>query len=69
MSDANALPVIGTVIGDPCGIGPEVVAEVRATGEVHRYSRPLLIGSSEVIRRVAEGVSSRLKARPFESGR
>ena len=39
-------PRVGTVIGDPCGIGPEVVAKAWATGQVHLCSRPVLIGSA-----------------------
>ena len=47
MSDAR--PIIATMIGDPCGIGPEVVAKAWSSGEPHKYSRPVLIGSAGVM--------------------
>lgn len=47
-------PIIATMIGDPCGIGPEVVVKSYATGEPHQLSRPLLVGSSEAVRKAIE---------------
>ena len=44
------LPVVGIVIGDPCGIGPEVVAKAWHTGQLHECCRPVLIGSAAVMR-------------------
>lgn len=45
MSASTHRPLVGTVIGDPCGIGPEVVAKAWCSGGVHECSRPVLIGS------------------------
>ncbi|MGQ0619939.1 MAG: PdxA family dehydrogenase [Panacagrimonas sp.] len=45
MSHSSNRPLVGTVIGDPCGIGPEVVAKAWCSGSVHECSRPVLIGS------------------------
>ena len=42
-------PVVVIVPGDPAGIGPEVVAKALATGEVHEYCAPVLIGSREAM--------------------
>lgn len=47
---ASRRPRVGTIIGDPSGIGPEVVAKAWATGDVHAVSRPVLIGSAEAMR-------------------
>lgn len=57
-------PVIGTMIGDPAGIGPEVIAHAWASGEVHAASRPVLIGSAAAMARAVEfaGVSLRINA-------
>ncbi|HIF51345.1 MAG TPA: 4-hydroxythreonine-4-phosphate dehydrogenase [Thiotrichaceae bacterium] len=49
--NTNKKPIIATMIGDPCGIGPEVIAKAWATGEVHEYSTPVLIGSAQVMER------------------
>ena len=37
---------VGVVIGDPCGVGPEVVAKAWASGRLHAVCRPVLIGSA-----------------------
>ena len=42
-------PVIATIIGDPAGIGPEVVVKALATGAPHKVSRPVLIGNTEAV--------------------
>lgn len=46
-------PVVGIMIGDPCGIGPEVVAKAWASGQLHRYCRPVLVGSAAVMHAAA----------------
>lgn len=49
----GGLPVVGIVIGDPCGIGPEVVAKAWHTGLLHQHCRPVLIGSAAVMAQAA----------------
>jgi 4-hydroxy-L-threonine phosphate dehydrogenase PdxA len=48
------LPIVGTVIGDPAGVGPEVCVKALATGEPQLVSRPLLLGDIGVLRRAAD---------------
>ena len=60
-------PLVGTVIGDPCGIGPEVVAKAWCSGRVHGCSRPVLIGSAEAMRRALQTVSLSARVRVVES--
>lgn len=50
----KAKPIIATMIGDPCGIGPEVVVKSYATGEPSDLSRPLLIGSARGVEMAIE---------------
>lgn len=50
----QAKPVVATMIGDPAGVGPEVVVKSLATGEVHKHSKPVLVGSAEIIKRAVE---------------
>ena len=38
-------PIVATVIGDPCGVGPEVVLKSLADLVLPRDGRPLLVGS------------------------
>ena len=43
-------PRIVITMGDPCGIGPEVLAKALATPEVWGWCRPLVVGSAAVMR-------------------
>jgi len=57
--DQADLPVIGAVIGDPAGIGPEVSVKAAASAELVGHCHPVLIGDVEVVRLAARiaGVS------------
>jgi 4-hydroxy-L-threonine phosphate dehydrogenase PdxA len=44
----NHLPIVATMIGDPCGIGPEVV--IKALAEGVGPARQLLVGDAQVVR-------------------
>ncbi|MEE2711127.1 MAG: 4-hydroxythreonine-4-phosphate dehydrogenase PdxA [Gemmatimonadota bacterium] len=56
-SDAKATavigdrPILGITIGDPNGVGPEVIVKALTSPELYRLSRPLVIGNAEVMRR------------------
>ncbi|MCL4661353.1 4-hydroxythreonine-4-phosphate dehydrogenase PdxA [Burkholderia multivorans] len=52
-NNRNTQPAVGIMIGDPCGIGPEVVAKAWHTGKLHECSMPVLIGSCAVMREAA----------------
>lgn len=60
----SQLPVIGMMIGDPAGIGPEVCVRTAAAGELAGLCRPLLIGDLAVVRRAAAicGLTTRFEA-------
>jgi 4-hydroxythreonine-4-phosphate dehydrogenase len=47
-------PVIGITLGDPAGIGPEVVAKSLSDPQLYAFSRPLLIGDIQVLTAAAE---------------
>ncbi|MCL2319767.1 MAG: 4-hydroxythreonine-4-phosphate dehydrogenase PdxA [Treponema sp.] len=44
----NALPVIGILLGDSSGIGPELVAKTAASGFLSSVCRPVIIGDNRV---------------------
>lgn len=56
-------PIIATSIGEPAGVGAEIIAKAWASGEVHKYSRPVLIGSEYVMRQGMEIAGVRAKLR------
>lgn len=60
-------PVVGTMIGDPAGIGPEVTAKAWVTGTAHLCSVPVLIGSAAAMERAVEMTGVAAKVRRLRS--
>ena len=54
-------PVVAVTMGDPCGIGPEVIAKALSSPEVYETCRPLIIGNGWCMERALELVGSNLK--------
>lgn len=59
----DQLPVIGMMIGDPAGIGPEVCVRAAASPEIAGLCRPVLIGDLGVVHRAGRlcGVAARFE--------
>lgn len=53
-------PVLGITMGDPAGVGPEIIARACAEPAVSDRSRPLVIGSAGVLREALGLVGSPL---------
>jgi 4-hydroxythreonine-4-phosphate dehydrogenase len=47
----EAKPRIGITMGDPAGVGPEIVVGAWARPEIHRWCRPVVFGRPEILRR------------------
>jgi len=41
-------------MGDPAGVGPEIIAGAWARPEIHRWCRPVVLGRPEILRRAVE---------------
>jgi len=65
-------PVIAVTLGDPAGIGPEIIAKTLADPETYRICRPLVVGESHAMRMGVEvaGLSLTINplAEPGEAG-
>jgi 4-hydroxythreonine-4-phosphate dehydrogenase len=61
----NNEPVVAVTIGDPCGIGPEVV--IKALGDSGVPGRKLLIGDARVVEQTIAMVGSPLRFRSVDS--
>src|SRR5215213_7908551 len=48
-----AQPLLAITMGDPAGIGPEVVLKALAHGDVFEHCRPLVIGDRRILERAA----------------
>jgi 4-hydroxythreonine-4-phosphate dehydrogenase len=54
-------PLLGITMGDPAGIGPEVIAKGLAGREIARVCRPLVIGSMAVMQRTVQALGLPLR--------
>jgi len=57
-------PVLGVTMGDPAGVGPEIIVKAYAEEIVQRQSRPVVIGSVAVMREALDLVGSQLALHP-----
>lgn len=48
-------PIIGITMGDPCGIGPEIILTAMGNPDVYRWCRPVVIGDPNVMQK-ADGI-------------
>jgi 4-phospho-D-threonate 3-dehydrogenase / 4-phospho-D-erythronate 3-dehydrogenase len=53
-------PVLGVTMGDPAGVGPEIIARAAAEPAVRATSRPVVIGSASTMQEALALVGSRL---------
>ncbi len=56
---ADSRPILAITLGDPAGIGPEVVLKALGHGEVFAACRPLVVGDRGVLERAAGWVDMR----------
>jgi len=51
-------PVLGITMGDPAGVGPEIIIKSLAGGKVFKYCNPLVIGDARVIKKAQQVVKN-----------
>jgi 4-phospho-D-threonate 3-dehydrogenase / 4-phospho-D-erythronate 3-dehydrogenase len=56
-------PIIAITMGDPAGIGPEIVMRTLAHEDVYAWCRPLVVGDAERLRQAGAMVQSKLALR------
>ena len=47
-------PLIAITMGDPAGIGPEIIAKVFDSGEIFPYCLPVVVGDAGVMKKIIE---------------
>src|SRR5688572_26043141 len=57
----DELPIVAITIGDPAGVGPEVVAAALAEGGLSEVCRPLVVGDRGVLERAAASMGVELR--------
>jgi len=60
-------PRIAITMGDPCGIGPEIIAKALASGQIYPLCRPLVIGSADALEAGVKAGGVALAVRRVES--
>ena len=54
-------PILGVTMGDPAGVGPEIIARAAADPAVRRDSRPVVIGDASAMKAAVALVGSPLR--------
>lgn len=62
-------PLIGITMGDPCGVGPEIVVKSLARGDVHGRARAVVLGDPDRLRQAADLTGSAVRIREIEHPR
>jgi len=62
-------PTIAITMGDPAGIGPEIVARALAEGEVRAACQPVVVGDPRIMARAVELVQAPLRVRSVQAVR
>lgn len=57
------LPVIGITMGDPAGIGPEIIMKSLAHAELYAQCRPIVIGDAARLEKAGQIIGSPLQVR------
>ena len=60
------IPLLGITMGDPAGIGPEVIAKALAGTTLRRVCQPLVIGSYEVMQQTVKRLRLKFAVRKVE---
>lgn len=60
-------PLIAVTMGDPAGVGPEIIVGAWSETVVHEWCRPLVIGHPEILRRAVRLWQTGLEVEEIES--
>ncbi|MFD1064782.1 4-hydroxythreonine-4-phosphate dehydrogenase PdxA [Oceanobacillus locisalsi] len=57
-------PIIGITMGDPAGVGPEVIVKSLQEKEVYQNAHPIVIGDAKIIQRAAKDLNIKISITP-----
>ncbi|MDC0937092.1 4-hydroxythreonine-4-phosphate dehydrogenase PdxA, partial [Pirellulales bacterium] len=64
---ANLRPLLAITLGDPAGIGPEVIVRAWDDPEVHQRCRPVVLGHPEILKRAVKVAGSSAQVETVDS--
>ena len=56
---------IGLTMGDPAGIGPEIIVKALSNQEIHEICNPIVIGDLKILQQTAKKMKMDLKFKPL----
>lgn len=59
-------PVIAITMGDPAGIGPEILVKALNNPEIHALCKPIVIGDANILQKAMKLLSAPLKILPVD---
>lgn len=59
----NNKPVLGVILGDACGVGPELIAGLCAKDKLYPYCNPILIGDARILEEAQRVVNSKFEVK------
>ncbi len=59
-------PTLAVTMGDPSGIGPELILKVLSKKEVYGYCHPVVIGDPKVMRKTAQTIGVDLEIKTIQ---
>jgi len=59
-------PIIGVPLGDPAGVGPEIVVKALRESQVFEVCRPFVVGDGAVVQRAIEVCGGGLELHPID---
>lgn len=62
----NTKPILGMLLGDAAGVGPEVIAKLAGEDFFDQYCRPVIIGDARVFERALGVVGKEIKVQVIE---
>ena len=60
-------PIIAITLGDPCGIGPEVIAKTLSMQEITNRCTPLVVGNADILRKAIQLTTKELSIEVVKS--
>jgi len=57
----STLPVVGITMGDPAGVGPEIILKSLNNKAVYQQCRPIVIGDAKILDRAQQFVNTNLE--------
>ncbi len=67
MADRKIRPILALTMGDPVGVGPEIIVRALSDARIYQACRPLVIGDLNALERARLSLDPALKIRQAES--